>query len=114
MPHLLQATVLWRQSGASVSEDEMTGTTVFVGVARFHRQHHVFGSATGWCCLSAADSKTEGEVDYRALVKGKWKDGSTRTETCPSATLPTTTRPELKAVFRGKWLVTSRLCHGTA
>jgi len=36
----------------------------------------VFGSAAGWCCLSAAESKTDGEVncEYRALVKGKAKD----------------------------------------
>lgn len=87
-------------------------------VLRDCTEHHVFGSVTCWCCLSAADSRTEGEVDYRALVTGKGKDGSTRRETRPNATLPTTnpttTRQELKAVSRGKCLVTSRLCHGMA
>jgi len=40
------------------------GTTVFVRVSRFPRKHRVFGSAAGWCCLSAADSRTEGEDDW--------------------------------------------------
>ena len=42
MSNLLQATVLRRQSGASPSDDETTGTSVFVGVARLHRASPVW------------------------------------------------------------------------
>jgi hypothetical protein len=105
MLHLLPATVSWRQRGASASENEneTKSRALLSGCSRFPREHHVFGSAAGWCCLFAADGRIEGEDDYRALVKCQWEYSEIKT--CPNATLPTTnptlTSPELNEVYRG-------------
>jgi hypothetical protein len=89
MPHLLQATVRWRQRGASASEDEnATKRRAFlsVGFQLFQREHHVFGvlevlQAGSVCLLPTAGLKVK--LTAQQWLKAKRKTGVLGEKTVP-------------------------------